>query len=125
MVIMDPACGLLAYEEVPAMEHMGLFGVEADRPPAPVCGVGQQQVIETAFGIAGEPGPRIDELNPDGGMERAEDGGDGINIQPARVSLCIQPLERGSRMPPMTNSWLTASRAAASRIRASVARYIS
>jgi hypothetical protein len=28
-------------------------------------------------------------------MERAEDGGDEINIQPARVSLCIQPLERG------------------------------
>lgn len=95
MVIMDLACGLLAYEEVPAMEHMGLFGVEQIGLPLRFVGVGQQQVIEAAFGIAGEPGPRIDELNPDGGMERAEDGGDEIHIQPARVSLCIQPLERG------------------------------
>ena len=57
MVIMDPACGLLAYEEVPAMEHMGLFGVEQIGLPPGLWGVGQQQVIEAAFGIAGEPGP--------------------------------------------------------------------
>ena len=49
MVIMDLACGLLAYEEVPAMEHMGLFGVEQMRPPAPVCREWVSSRSEAAF----------------------------------------------------------------------------
>ena len=56
MVIVDQACGLLAYEEVPAMEHMGLFGVEQMGLRSRFVGVGQQQIMKPLSGIAGEPG---------------------------------------------------------------------
>ena len=48
-----------------------------------------------------------------GGHGGAEDGGDGeIHIQPLGWPSCIQPLERGPRMPPMTQLLADASGAA-------------
>lgn len=68
------------------MEYAGLFGVEQIGLPLRFVGVGQQQIIEAAFGIAGEPGPEsMSSILM--GVWSAEDGGDEINIQPARVPV--------------------------------------
>ena len=73
-------------------EDVGLLGGRSGRP-APACGgVGQQQIAEAALGIAGEPGPGIDQLYLDGDPEGAEDGADQIHVQPG-VAAFIQPLQ--------------------------------
>ncbi|MNC61282.1 hypothetical protein D3C75_1112180 [compost metagenome] len=74
---------------------MGLFGVEQVGLPLRLVGVAQQQVIDAALGIAGEPGAGVEQLYPDGDLEATEDGGDQIHIQAPWLAAVIQPFQRG------------------------------
>ena len=85
----------LAHEEVPAVAKMGLLGIDEITLPLCLVGVGHHQIAGAGFGIAGEAGAGVGQLDPKGRLQLVEDGGDYVYIESAGFLIGIEILERG------------------------------
>ena len=57
--------------------------------------MGHHQIAGAGFGITGEARSRIGQIEPNGGCQLVEDGGDDIDIEPMGFLIGIEILERG------------------------------
>ncbi|OBR41759.1 hypothetical protein A9196_17055 [Aeromonas dhakensis] len=85
----------LAHEKVPAVADMGLLGVDEVAFPLRLVGVGHHHIANTGFCVAGETGTGIGQLDLDGDLESAKDGGDDVDIEPSGLLSGIEVFERG------------------------------
>ena len=79
---------------MPAVAQVGLLGVEQIALPLRLVGVGHHQVVDPGFGVAGQPGAGVGQLDADGNAQLAEDGADHVHVQTMGNALRIQKLQR-------------------------------